>query len=85
MTPGHVLQAVSDAGIRLYIQDGFLRYNGPAGAFYGAMRASVKAVQQTLMTDWACIGCGQVCAVFYGIDRQHRCRQCFEEGVRCTR
>jgi hypothetical protein len=84
MTPGHVLRTVTDAGIRLYIQDGFLRYNAPVGAFHSALRARVRAVQCQLMTEWACQSCGLILPVLYGMDGNRRCRQCFEEGSRGT-
>lgn len=78
MTPGLVLSALSGRGIRLYVDGGFLRYHGPAGAFDSVLRSSVKEHRQALIEDWMCRRCEQVQQVLYGFGA-HLCRRCFEE------
>jgi hypothetical protein len=76
MTPGDLLATIEDYGIQLFIEDGFFRYDAPAGAFNSRVRQEVRAHRQVLLTDWLCPECLHITRVFFGFLPAVRCRRC---------
>lgn len=77
MTPGLLLQALEDREIQLYVQNAFLRYKAPVGAFTDELRQETRALRQELLADWMCLSCERIVRHFYGIPP--RCRRCLEK------
>lgn len=82
MTPGELLAGLEARRISLRLEDGYLRFHAPPGAFTELIRAHVAVHRPALLTDWRCPRCGRIVTVLYGIGPFPLCRECHVLTVR---
>lgn len=77
MTPGDLLATLEGYGIDLFVEEGFFKFDAPAGAFNSTLREETRRHRQVFLTEWMCPRCLHIDRTFYGFPPDTRCRRCF--------
>lgn len=80
MTPGELLADLERREIRLFVEDGFFRYEAPKGTFDDQTRVEVRRLREVFLTEWLCSRCLNVGRFFIGFKPNVCCPNCFERG-----